>query len=92
MFNKPLIKLLMRENARLRRDLARQTQRFDEVCDKFIHNRVPQRLTADRPTIYNSPTVTSSYPSDAYSQAIEDAEKRAMAPKPPYIDEDESND
>lgn len=98
MFNKLPIKLLLRENARLRREIRRKDQVVAELLDKFVHNRIPQRLQADRPgtsTGASTSQMVSSYPSDAYSQAIEDAER--IAAEANYlaymdIDEDENDD
>jgi hypothetical protein len=78
MFNKLPIKILLRENARLRSELRRKEQTVAELLEKFVHNRVPERLQAKSP---NDAAVAreyaTSYPSDAYSVAMEDAERLA---------------
>jgi hypothetical protein len=84
-----VLKVLLRENARLSRELRRKDQVILELIDRFVNNRIPQRLQPDVPTIFNSPNVTTSYPSDAYSQAIEDAERRAALPDLSDIEADD---
>lgn len=73
-----VLRILQRENARLSRELRRKDDIILELIDRYTHNRVPQRLQPEVKTLFNSPgEAMTSYPSDAYSQAIEDAEKLA---------------
>lgn len=95
--NKLLVKTLLRENARLRRESERKDRVILELIDKYTHNRIPERLIGERATRSNDLSeMISTYPSDAYSQAIEDAERNADKQIPSYLTwnhlEDEEDD
>lgn len=89
MFNKLLVKVLLRENSRLRRECARKEKQLAECIDRLVHNKVPERFTSERSPL-SLPQV-SAYPSDSYSQAIEDAERMADGYSPPVEVEDEED-
>lgn len=89
---KSVVTILTRENARLRREVERKDRVILELIDKYSFNKQPQRLVSDTPNIFNSPSTTTTFPSDAYSQAIEDAERRAQADLPTFEVEDIDED
>ncbi|MBX3288363.1 MAG: hypothetical protein KF855_03365 [Acidobacteria bacterium] len=70
MFNKALIKAQQKEIARLRRDLVNANRRVDEVLDKFLFNRTPERLVSN-----NEVQVMESL--DPFTRAERDAIERA---------------
>lgn len=81
---KLLVKVLLRENARLRQELRRKELTVNELLDRFVNNRVPERLGSEQRTLNNSDDLSYSsiYPSDAYSQAVAEAERLADATRP----------
>jgi hypothetical protein len=75
MFNKPLIKLLRQELSRARADLRDRDQTIRELLDKFVHQRVPERLVTARND--NPAMVVPTGPNDGYGAAMEDADRLA---------------
>lgn len=49
-----------------------------DIIDRFVHNRVPERLT-QRSMGPSTVQHQTSLPSDAFSSAINDAEQQALA-------------
>lgn len=85
MFNKLAIRILLSENRRLRRDLQRKENQLDELIDRLVHRRVPERfMPAGQATsqVPFSDYVHADTASDAYSLAIADAEQRAATTTP----------
>lgn len=101
MFNKTALKILARENARLRAELRRKDRQLSELLDNFIFNKRPERLTS-RPAISSTggdlnSAMVSSYPSDAYSSLINELERDIdrqvyQAGLVPQVDIDEEDD
>lgn len=74
-------------------ELRRKELTVNELLDRFVNNRVPERLVADRSEASSTLPHVSAYPSDAYSQAIEDAERRVdTATVNTYPELDENDD
>jgi hypothetical protein len=74
-FGRAIIKLLRQTNSRLRADLRDRDRTIKELLDKFVHQRTPERLTQAR--IANPEMAVTQGPNDAYSAAIEDADRLA---------------
>jgi hypothetical protein len=93
LFQNLALKLTLKENARLRSQLRRKDKQINELLDRFVHNKVPERFLKNASQSNSTlPQQMSSYPSDAYSQAIEDAERRAESYTPPTFPVDTEDD
>ena len=66
MFNKTLLKAQQREIARLRRDLFLANRRIEEILDKFLFNKAPERIVQR-----NNESVPESL--DPFTRAEQDA-------------------
>lgn len=75
-FNKTAIKILARENARLRSEVRRKDERIDELMDMIVHHKRPSRLERGTDAAISTAAVPSAS-SDAYLAAMKDAEERA---------------
>lgn len=87
MFNKLALKLLLKENTRLRAQLRRSEMTVAELIDKFVHNRQPARLNpSPQANIIETTNNQTSVMSDAVSVAEADAAKRAFENNSSYSD------
>ena len=83
--NKLLIRILLRENSRLRKDLREEKRTTLELLDRFVSNKVPERLmnrSISGISAGDKAVHLPQFPSDAYSVAIEEAERKIDAMYP----------
>ena len=78
MFNSLAIKLLLKENARLRTQNRRLEQRIDEMLDTKLHSRVPDRLVDQRSSEMQVAPILAG---DGYTSALMEADRDARAQK-----------
>lgn len=96
--NQALERVLLRENARLRRELRRKEQQVSELLDNFVFHKLPDRLvnrsvTSASGTGGRVSAPSSEHMSDAYSALIRELEEEIdNSAEPTYqIDTDDDD-
>lgn len=80
MFNKQALKILARENARLRGELRRKEKQVSELLDNFIFHKIPERLAnrsfSSSPVLGGSGSAPSpDHMTDSYSVLMRELEE-----------------